>query len=179
MSSRARAPRDQGCGPVLSTICRALRCSTHESFQGFADGSPGRSSRRKLVSHAVHQFVAALLVFSCVADLANIARLPKLKPKFQFRVSVRIFRHLNKQQAAAISAQHGPGLVATDGHDAASGWSLPTLSEARRACPEWGSSGVGCHRRGHRVALAASCAGWRAVGEPTGAASWCPGCRRS
>ena len=39
----------------------------------------------------------------------------KLEPKFQFRVSVRTFWHLSQQQAAAVSAQHGPGLVATDG----------------------------------------------------------------
>ena len=39
MGSGARAPRDQGCGPVLSAVCRALRCSTRESLHGFADGS--------------------------------------------------------------------------------------------------------------------------------------------
>ena len=40
MSSGTRAPRDQGCGPVLSAVSRALRCSSHESFHGFADESP-------------------------------------------------------------------------------------------------------------------------------------------
>ena len=47
--------------------------------------------------------------------LTDLAHLPKLLPKFQFRVSVRDFWHLRQQQATAISAQHGPGLVATDG----------------------------------------------------------------
>ena len=42
MSSEARTPLDQGCGPVLSTVTQALRCFPHESSHGFADGSPGR-----------------------------------------------------------------------------------------------------------------------------------------
>ena len=41
MSSAAGAPRHEACGPVLPTICRALRCSTHTSFHGLAE-SPGR-----------------------------------------------------------------------------------------------------------------------------------------
>ena len=41
MSSRGRAPRDQGCCSVLPTVGRALRFSTHESLHGFADGSCG------------------------------------------------------------------------------------------------------------------------------------------
>ena len=33
MCALARGPRNQGCRPVLPTICRARCCSTHESFQ--------------------------------------------------------------------------------------------------------------------------------------------------
>ena len=48
------------------------------------------------------------------SNITDLARLPKLKSKFQFRVSVRASWHLRQQQAAAISAQHGQRLVATD-----------------------------------------------------------------
>ena len=40
-ASATRAPQNQGCGPVLPTICGTLRCSTHGSFHGFAEGSSG------------------------------------------------------------------------------------------------------------------------------------------
>ena len=42
-----------------------------------------------------------------------------------FHVSARTFRHLSQQQAAAMSAQSGPGLMATDG-------------SLKAFCPSWG-----------------------------------------
>ena len=71
--------------------------------------------------------------------LTDLTRLPELKPKFQFCVSVSTFRYLSQQLAAAIPVQRGPGLVATDGSLKAlrprlcsEGWPLPRLCEDRR-----------------------------------------------
>ena len=60
MSSEARASRNQVCGPFLSTVCRALRCSTHESFHLCADGFPGRQG----VSSFPTLFISSWLHFS-------------------------------------------------------------------------------------------------------------------
>ena len=124
MGPRPRAPRDQGCGPVLSAICRALRCSTHEPFRGFADGFPGREGASSFptlfISLWLHSSFSSaeqskVLLPCSSTKLTDLARFLELKPKFQFCVSVRTFPHLSQQQAAAISAQHGPRLTATDG----------------------------------------------------------------
>ena len=61
MSSVARAPWNQGCSPVLSTICGTLRCSTHESFHGFADGSSGCQGASSFAT----LFVRLWLRYSC------------------------------------------------------------------------------------------------------------------
>ena len=47
--------------------------------------------------------------------LTDLARLQMLQPMIQFRVSARGFWHLSQQQAATITAQHGPGPVTADG----------------------------------------------------------------
>ena len=125
MRSAARAPWNQGCSLVLSTICGTLRCSTHESFHGFAGGScgcQGTSSFATLFvrlwlhySFSLAQRTRVLLLQYLCNKFTDCARFPKPKSLFQFCISVSAIGDISQEQAATKTAQHGPGLVTTDG----------------------------------------------------------------
>ena len=92
---------------------------------GMAYGSPGRQGAGSFptlfISLWLHYSFSpakrsrVLLPQQSSNKLTDLARLPKLKPKFQFSVSVRTFRHLSQHYSAAISAEDCPALVTDDG----------------------------------------------------------------
>ena len=129
--SGARAPRDQGCGPVLSTVGRALPGSTHESFHGFADGSPGVKSQARFqrcssVCGSISRFLLRSGPECCCPNIVEMSTLTCpashiRNPSFN-----------SEWTSGTVGAQQSPRLVAADGSFERQ-CSARTIGEARRS----------------------------------------------
>ena len=149
MSSNARAPWTEGCGPVPAAVRCTLRSPADQSLHGFTDGASGCQGTGSLPA----LFVCLWLRLSrCSAgrprilltqDLANqsidLSRFPQLKPLFQLGVSVDTFRVFSEEQAASVAAEQGPGLATAHG-------SFETFCPSRGVSRDHTSRK--CHRRG-------------------------------
>ena len=117
--------------PLQHALPRHIPCWWDEFQSASSEGSRLRStysdSRQSLaLLHPQALFTALLmdplavkaraLLPRCSSDCGCTTRLAHecRQPMFQFRVSVRTFWDLCQQQAAVISAEDRPGLVATD-----------------------------------------------------------------
>ena len=128
--------------------------TTHESLQGFADGSlrcQGASSFSALfICLRLHpscrsSMRTGVLLTQFLGDqVTGLRRLPHSKSQFQFQVSVSAFGDLGQEQATTVAAEQGPGLVTAHGSFEAF---CPSRRKPRdhtsRECPRRGLAELG------------------------------------
>ena len=120
MSSNARAPRNESCGPVPAAVRWTLRSQADQSLHGFADGASGRQGAGSLPD----LFVCLRLHPSCCSagrprilltqDLANQNADLSPIPATEAAVSVRSScRHLSGSQPGASDSGSDTALPRT------------------------------------------------------------------